>query len=380
MTYVAPDVVSDETTAIEAILAYIAGRIPGWVPADDSVETILAEAVGIAIATADASLMARTLDAYAGFGQNILSISRNQALPATCTSTWTLTGSDGLVIPAGTEVDLTQPDGTIVPFAVATEVTIAAGVMVETGVPLVAQDAGAATSGATNPAAQDELVGVSSITVDTPSANGSDDETDDDYVNRLVKAAKRIHSIPITAADFADATTDVPGVARCAVINLLDPSEPDDVTTGHITLYPVGEDGLAVSDDVKTAIAAMFAAIESPLNVTVHIEDPSYVTFPVTAALTAEADADQAALQAAAVAAIEALIDPASFDADEDADGGWADPRSTGVTIYDVAAALDDLPGLKAITSITVNSTTSKAFTDPVTLPQLSAAPTVTVS
>lgn len=380
MSYQPPPFLVDETTAIESTLAAIAARIDGWVPSDNSPETVFAEVVGIATATAGAEYVKKALDAWIGFAENLLQVTRNRAQPATTTSTWTLSTSDGLLIPAGTEVEATQPDGTTVDFAVATTVTIPATTMIETGVPLIALDAGAATNGATNPASQDALAGVVSVTIETPSANGFDDESDTDYANAAVKANRRGHDIPFTPADYADVASNVPGVARCAVINLLDPANPLDISPGHITLYPVDATGAVVSDVVKTAIGDLFAAVETPLNVTVHIEDPTYVSFAVTATVTAEADADDTVVHDACVAAIQALINPATFDADEDEDGGWANPRSTKVTTFDVAAALDDIAGLRAVTAVTVNGSTSITFTDPVTLPQLSGTPTVTVS
>lgn len=385
MTYLTPDVIADETQAATGILAAIADTIDGWRSEDAQVEAAMAEAVGIAYATAVSVMIATAQTAIVGFGANIIGIQRTAASPATCTSTWTLSGSDGGFIPAGTQVTLTLPDGTSLDFVTASATTVPAMTTVVTGVVLIAIEAGLDTNGATNPASQDEIDGIASVTIEAPSANGTDDEADADYATDVTNGARRMHKIPIVAADFADYATDVPGVARCAVLNLHIPSPPsgpeiDDPQPGHLTLYPVDSAGEPSDEDHLDAIEASFAAIETPLNVTIHYDEPTYVDITIAATIKTTPGSDDDAVQASAVTAIAAYLDEGTYDFDTDADGHWAKPRSTGVTIFDIAKVLDGLPGVDEVTAVTVNGTTHVDFTDPVSLPHLTGDATITVA
>lgn len=384
MTYLTPDVIGDETSVSMGILAAIMDTIAGWTSEDAQLEAAFAEALGIAIATAITVMQAQALSTYTGFGANILGISRTSASPATCTSTWTLVGTDGGVIPAGTQVTATKPDGSALDFVTAAETDIPALTTVVTGVVLIAIEAGADTNGATNPATQEEIDGIASVTIEAPSTNGTDDEADADYATDVANGARRMHKIPIVAADFADYATDVPGVARCAVLNLYAPPPPsgpdDNPTPGHLTLYPVDSVGQPSDGDHVAAIVALFALIETPLNVTIHYDEPTYVSVTIAATIKVSPDADDGVTATTVQNAIASYMAEGTYDFDEDADGHWANPRSTGVTIFDIDEVIRGVVGVDAVTAITVNGTTHVDFTDPVTLPHLTGAATITVA
>lgn len=378
MTYLSPDIIDDETTVAQGILGTLAALIPGFQPSEGGISTPLAESTAIAIATAITQLKTEAQNAYMGFGQAILNIPRIAAGTATAMSTWTLDTSDGFLIPAGTEVQAITPENMGVTFAVAQDVQVPAGTTVQGGVQLVAVEAGPDSNGAVGPATSDPLIdangnGVASVTIDAPSAGGTDEEDPDAYAGRLADRAKRLHVLPVTPEDFAAIALDVQEYATAVALNRYDPANPGVESGGHITIVGRNASGDPVSAANQAALAAYFAAIELPNNVIVHATNPVYVDVAVTATITPTSDADQGAVQAAAEAAITGALDKATFDTDAAQPGGWAKPRSTAITVFDIAALIDDLDGVAKVTDVTVNAGTSVALPDPVSLPNLTS-------
>jgi hypothetical protein len=384
VTFIEPDIIDDETEVAEGILAGLADRIDGFTPTDGHLESPISEAAAVAIATAVVVLKDTVLDAYLGFGQRILGIPRIAGAVATAVSTWTVDATQITTIPAGTEVQLTGPDGQTRFFVVVEDTPVVAGATpastTVTGVLLAAVEAGPDSNGATNPAQSEVLVGVTAVSIDAPSAGGADPEDPEAYASRAADRAQRMHTIPITPADHAAFATDVPVVARAVAINRFDPADPTADSLGHLTLILVDLAGADLSDPDKTVVSDYFASIERPLNVALHFEDPGRVPVTIAATVRAGANVDHDDLAARVSAALTGRVDPATFDADESAPGGWARVRSSELTVFDLSAAIDDLEGLVGVVEITINGDVVPVdLPGPVSLPQLTAPPTVTV-
>lgn len=373
MSYLTPDIINDEVTVAEGILAAIADRIPEWQPAEGHVETVIAETVAIAIATAVTALHDQAQDSYMGFGERILELPRIAASVASTTATFTLDTLDGMTIPAGTEVVATTSEDVEVTFVTVEDVEIAPGVLSAPGVDIVAIEAGPDFNGAMGEASTD-LDNVALIELDAPAGGGRDEEPIEDYISRLVDRARRLRALPITPADYAAFALDVPGIGRCIAINRFDPGassgsgDDNDDAPGHLTLIPVTAAGEAVSPTVEQALLDYIDAIEKVINVVVHVAAPQFVSIDIDLELRLEPDADPEIL-ATAESAIRARLDRATFDADPEQPGGWTETRSPEITIFDAAAAVDDLPGIAAVTDAAVNGAERVALPGPVSLP-----------
>lgn len=378
--YLDPDLIDDESAVAEGILAGIADRVPGFRPAEGHQSTPLAEATGIAIATAVRELKATVLDAYIGFGLRMLRLPRGAAGVATAVSTWTFDSDEELLIDAGTEVTASRPDGQLVTFVVLEDLEVPPGTDVVHNVQLAAIDAGPESNGAVGETEDVGLVGVVSVSIDAPAAGGADPEDAEEYVDRASDRARRMNAIPITPADYAAFALDLPIVGRAFAVNRFDPDDPLEDSLGHITLFPLDPAGALLTAPGKLELAAYFASFENPLSSVLHIADLAFVDVAPEATIKVAPDADPAAASAAAATAITDRLDPAVFDADDRQPGGWAAVRSEEVTVYDVTAAIDDLPGLEKVTDVEVNGGERVALPGPVSLPRLSAPPVITVA
>lgn len=382
MTYISPDIIDDETQVAEATLAGVADRIDGWAPAEGGLATPVCEATAIAIATAVSVLKATVLDAYLGFGTRILNLPRTPATLATAVSTWTVVADALTELPAGSEVDVLLIDGTTGTMVVSETVTVPAAATTVTGVVLEAIESGPDYNGATNPATP-SLVGVTAVSIDAPAANGADAQDPDDYVNTIADRATRLHAVPISPSDHAAFATDVAAVGRAVALNRYDPSFPLADSPGHMGLVMVHADGSDLSGPEEDEVQAYFDSIERALNVTLHMLSPARVSVAVAATVVSDGTIDDDVLEASVVAAIVAASSPANWDADADEPGGFkkAQARHTELTVFDISAAIDDLEGLAAVTDVTLNGDTDPiALPAPVSLPELSGAPTVTIA
>lgn len=381
MTYLRPDVIDDEVAVAEAILAATADRIPGWQPSEGHITTAQAEAVAVAVATAITAMRADLDTAYLGFARRMLGLVRAAAGVASTTSTWTANTVNGVLIPGGTPVRATNPDGLEVVFVVAQDTNVPAGVTSLSGVELVALEAGPEPNGAFGEAINDELVEIDTVTLDQPASGGSEEEDLEVFLNKASDRAQRQRALPITPGDHAAMALDVPGVARAFAVNRRDPATAPADAPGHIEVYAVDVAGLALGPGTRSALEAYYTAEDLVTNVTVHVVDPPTVPVTIDVQAVAADGIDPADLEAQIRAAITALLDRAEWDADTSRPNGWAKKPATELTVYRVAAAIDDLPALRSITAITINGGDLVALPGPLTMPVLDADDlTVTVT
>ena len=218
----------------------------------------------------------------------------------------------------------------------------------------------------------------------TTSAGGADQEPVEDYVDRVADAARRLHLTPITTQDFAGAALDHPLVARAMAVNLLDP-----VTTtypgvlddeGHITVFPVTAQGTALVAGDKATLLTALAAGDGPLNVSVHVADPTVTVVDVGVTVQAAPGVAAAGLAAAVQAAVSRLLDPAVWGFDRATPGRWRAPATAEdrtVRDYDVAAVAASVPGVVGVDACTLNGGRTVVMSGWAPLPK---AGTVTVT
>jgi uncharacterized phage protein gp47/JayE len=371
VTYLDPDVISDETTVAEAILASIADQIPGWEPAEGSPETAMGEAMAIVAATIATLLKDEERDNYAGFGELILGLPRGAAGTATALTTWTLGANpDGYTIPAGSEAVWESPiSGDPIAFATTGDYFVPAGQLVAANIAVTALEPGEAANGCVGDATEfDDLdVGVANVTMPAESSGGSEEEPVEDYVNRVADRARRIRAIPVTADDYAAAALDIPEVDRAVAINLLDPANPPIApaapsSVGHITVIPITAAGQPLTGPPLAALTASYATADRPLAVQVHVIEPTYTELTIVVTVRVAPDADTPTVLAAVEAAVTEALDPKTWGLDESLGGRWRLPArdvDKPVRAYDISTVADGVDGVAGVTAVTINGAAS---------------------
>lgn len=390
MTYIDPDLITDETATAEAILAGLADRIPGWEPAEGSPETEFGEALGVVIATVATMIVSRQRAEYEGFATRILNLPRGTAEPAHATATISVKDANGpYVIPDGFEFVMRLADGTPIALATVGEVTVPNGSTEATGVPVVTLEPGAEANGLIGTASEfDAVPAVIGVELATAATDGADVEPVERYLPRVADRARRVKVVPITVDDYAALALDHPSVARCLAVKLLDPDNPpapgaDPSSGGHITVFPIDAAGQPVSPAVALEVQALLEGGDRPLAVTVHVEAPEYTPLTPAVEIRLEVGADEPTTIAAVQAAITAYSDKANWGLDETAPGRWRGPVSEvdrPVRHYDIAHVADNVFGVAGVVSATVNGGDEVELTGWAPLPDLTGPPVVTVA
>lgn len=389
--YVDAETINDETAVAEAMLAALADRLNAvlglaedeqWEPQEGSPETSLAEAVGVVLGTAMSMVQDQERNDFAEFGSLILNTPRGTAEPATVTGRWDFATNIEHTVPDGSEIVIDNSAGEPIAFATIGDVTFT-GLTID--LPMIALEPGADTNGLGGDVREwDPVPGVTGVSFVGLSAGGTDEETREVYLEKIVRRARRMKLVPVITDDYADTAVDHPLVSRAVAVRLLDADNPTDppAATGHVTVYVVDTAGADLSEVIRNEVRDSMSGEDRPQAVTVHVRNPTRtnVTFAVSVRLTAEADV--AATTAAIQAAIANTFSAATYGLDEDSAGRWRAPRTTAertINAYDVAAAIDDIPGITKIEAVTVNGGASVTLTGWAPLPTLTAPATVTV-
>src|SRR4051812_3612276 len=154
------------------------------------------------------------------WGQRVLGVQPITAIPATGTATFTLADTLGHTLPAGAQLDVNG-----VGFETSADLVVAAGASTGT-VGIVAVTAGTGSNDVQTPATlvSPTYTWVSSVALPAPTSGGVDEETDDEYADRLADTTPTLSRKAILIADFAALARDDAEVYRALALDNLNPA------------------------------------------------------------------------------------------------------------------------------------------------------------
>lgn len=357
-----PIVVSPDDLAGQAF-DHLQSNIPGWLPNDGGLVTILIEAIAL-IASVDATLASGVpTSAFRWFGNTLAGITPVDATPATTTTTWTVRDSQGYTIPAGTNVGIRASGDVLVAFQTLNAVEIPAGDDATTAgaVTIVAVTPGAAGSGLGTADGTVELVDpldwVVSISQTAGTTGGIDAETDAAYLNRLRSELQLLTPRPILTSDFEQLARNVAGVARALAI---DGYNPGDDSTGNprmVAVAAIDTAGNAIGSGVKTTLATYLDGLRE-VNFVVNVFDPTYTQIDVTFAVAVADGFDPDTVTTAAAAAVTDFLSPANWGLPPTGDtSGWIAENTVRYT--DLVWIVRRTDGVDHIVSLFLNAHTA---------------------
>lgn len=254
--YIGVPTVTDPDVLTTNALNYLVANLPGFVPRNGSLIVWLLSACCqvLGLSRDVASLSPDQIFEY--FGSTIMNIPPIAATPATVQVNIEALDAAGYTIPAGTHFGFQVTGSSIVPFATTEDVEIPVGATGKDGVTLTASDAGSAANGLTGPMVIiDPLFFLTTATAVTLSVGGTDAETSDSYLGRLVDTIALMAPRPILPGDFGVLATGIPGVYRAIGIDGLNAARTD---TGHVTA------GSPVVTDPDIATADLGRPVTNP--------------------------------------------------------------------------------------------------------------------
>jgi hypothetical protein len=279
------------------------GSWPDWEPEDADPEVVLIEAIAPMAAEVESMAAQMPKEALITAGQQLWQIPYSPGSPAQTTVTFGFVDSLGYTVPAGRQVNI---DGYA--FALLNDAVCPNGQTTLAGVPVASADYTASANDLTGQIcmALDLPPFVISISVDTPTSDGTDPMDEDSYVQLVIAKQQLRADTLITARDFATEATMQPGIGFAWATQ---------AGTRQVTVVVADPSGEPVPASVKTALNAIYSdpSVRS-VNVTFSITDPTYTVVNVTWAVTASGTqpVDAAALQVAVNNVLTQLLSPAS--------------------------------------------------------------------
>lgn len=346
------DIVTDEDALLAIFTEAMEAQFPGWVSAPGSYEEWLAR-IWARIASETAELAADVPpEIFAQFGTKILNLPPVAPNAASVLTNWTARDSAGYTIPANTLVSIQKTGSDLIGFQTTEDVFILPGSTTVNNVRVEAAEPGAYANDATGPVALlDALTFIESITIVGSTANGSDAEDPDAYLNRLREELRLLSPRPILPVDAETLARRVPGVARALALDLYDPSDGLYNHERTVTVAITDAAGEELDSDVKDAVQALLE-LHREINFVFNVIDASYSTIKVRFTVVPLPGFSQATVNASVTAAITAYLQPSAWGIGPFTDDRAQWVRSDSVYINELISLADRVVGVDRVTTM----------------------------
>jgi predicted phage baseplate assembly protein len=176
---------------------------------------------------------------------------------------------------------------------------------------------------------------------------GSDEERLDDAKKRAPLAI-RSHDRAVTAADFEELATEVPGIRRAKALPLFHPDFPDVQVPGVVTVIVVPDGTGPSPTPSEGTLRTVCAALDSKrlLTTELYVVAPRYQELQVAVEVVAADDADLAEVSRALAAALTGYFDPLTGG---ESGTGWP---FGGTIFYSRVYQRLSVPGVDSITTL----------------------------
>lgn len=358
--YVGAVVEFDAATIEQQVTEDLESKFEGWSPARGSLAAwlIKANARIKSIILGQAGTITRA--AYKKLGETIAKAPPILAAPASVTSTWVFTDTEGHMIENGTEVEIAISGDETAGFRVVGDVEVPPGESSTAvgGVVLQAIEPGAARNGlSADPVLISALsLPIDSISLEGVTSGGVDEEDEDAYLDRLTEKLQTLSLSLILPRDFEINARDIAGVAFALCVPAYNyetkSEEPLAVTV-------IGRDaaGASLSAPVKEELQESQEA-QLLSGVKYFVGDPTHTKVDVFASATALAGFEPAAVEAAVDAQLAEYLASANWGLSST---GWV--NRTTVYFNELIAEVDRVTGVDRVVSLLLGGGSGKAFT-----------------
>lgn len=350
------DLVEDDTdpaSVEDQIYESIQSRWPEWEPADGNLEVWLAKSFALAISDAY-DLAAETADEiFATYG-GMVGVERFAAAPAVGEVTWTAIDNQGYTIEAGTELSVASSGNVAFGFEVAATVTIPQG-STQATVNIIAVEDGSDGNGLTGPVTLvDALIWTGTITLNSPTSGGVDQEPIEAYIPRLSEQLRTSAATPIIPTDFERiARTFFPFVGRAVARDGWNPADSTGNNPRMISLAVTDHDGEPLTGGQKTEVETLLESMRE-VNFEVHVIDADYTTVDVKYTIVPNAGFEMAPVRDAVDSALTAYLKPSEWGRSQVA-GAAAEYRfEATVRYFEVVSLIDRVPGVDYVSAVQI--------------------------
>jgi uncharacterized phage protein gp47/JayE len=377
--FTAPDVITDPEVLEANAYTFLEGELPGWHPADGSIETLIIKAYSFAAAEQGEALEAELVAAFKSLGA-LVGVTPIRPIPATGLATFTLADTAGHTLSAAnTIVGLRDATNTLQTYRLVADLVVTAGQSTGAGT-VEATEAGAignSLSGTAELVAADAFV--LSATVGT-TGGGVDEEEESVFLDRLTEALALQKPGPVLALDAAGIARSVPGVGRATAVDNLKPAAADGGEGAEetnvekcVTVAVTNADGTAASAELLATVDALLQSLRETSFKFFTIK-PHYTKIAVTTTVFAWPGYNLTTVKEEVKAALENFLSPANFATDASGRASvWRnDPK---VRLGELFTAISNVPGVRWCSTLTFGKQGGALATTDVTLGEGSAVP-----
>lgn len=361
--------------AAAQIYAAIQQRWADWEPSDANLETWLADAFA-RLASETAALSAQTtLAIFRNFGLRILGVPPLLAVGARGELTVEVGNDDGWTIPEGAEFSLQRTGSERYGFVVTSAVEIPPGATetAEGEVPIQALIPGVDANGLTPADSSPTMISaldipIVSVELVDATSGGQNEESETEYLDRLVDEISLLAPTPILPADFTKFVLRNPAVYRAVTIDGWNRGSPGTIDNermvGSVAIDEAGED---VDADIKTDIEADIAA-RREVNFDFGMGSPTYTTIFVTVDVVMLDGYDAATVEQSVEDALRSYLSPVNWGNTPGGDTERTWLNSTVVRYTELVSVVDRVPGVDYVDTLSLDDATAPSSDADVTL------------
>lgn len=357
--YIEPQIETDPDRLAETAFTHLQDNIPGWVPNDGNLETILIEAHALMAAEVRDVASAVPTSIFRRMGE-LIGIEPLEATSASVLSTWTMVNNAGYTISAGTFVGIRSAGDVLVPFFVDVDYVINPGSTSRADIRLIAVNPGEASSGLGAPAGPMELItaraDVATITQNTITTGGVDAETDDEYLDRFTQRLRLLSPRPILPEDFSTLAQDHPSVGRALALDGYNPADSTFNNERMVAVAVTDTAGEPLDGATKNAIDVILES-EREITFVVNVIDATYTIIDVDVDVKARAGYQLADVEARVEAALADYLDPATWGY-EPPQGDAGEPvlweQTTTVRWLELVTLVNNVDGVDYVTDLDI--------------------------
>jgi hypothetical protein len=274
----------------------------------------------------------------------------------------------GYTVPAGTQVAIEKDGQTSLGFITTEAVEIAPGSTTAT-IPLAAVEAGEeGNSLSADPKLIDALAYVLSIELEGETANGVNEELEDQYLNRLVETLQLLSLSLIVGRDFEIDARAVAGIARAKAIEGYN-AESSTESPLAVSVYGVDASGAKLGAEIKAALKARQEA-KVPDGAVVFVADPAFQKIKVKVQFKVLPGFDSATVVAAVKARLNEYLAASKWgvpnSGDASTSGGWE--NKTTVYRFELVSEVDRVGGVDRVSLLELAKESSSFGTADVTM------------
>lgn len=350
---------TDPNELLDEAYQELEANVPGFRPSPGDVVDIVGRKFAEMVADVASTLTNVPQEIFRFSGRGLDRVLPLEPTFATGTATFTAIDADGATVDDGLELAGRNAGGELVTFRVAGDHVIAADTTEIAGVPVAAAIEGAAGNGVVGAGElitqHDRLA--STVVFDAATSNGSDGETDQDYLDRLAEERRLGAPRLIRAEDAQVFARRIPGVGRALVIDGLNPITGEGDLEKTFAVFAIDPAGADINGVVEGILAADLQA-RRERNIDIFIAKPDRTPVAVAYAATAWKGWDPPAVKPMVDAAIAAHFSSAIWG--RPPFGGVRDwENETVIDIGAVEARILAVDGVRRVPELTLNGNAS---------------------